>query len=364
MKLFVRLRSQWFGCAFWGIIYTLLTSPIYLLSSDTLSSEPYSIVTKSGHTLPHDFWKKLKHDFEIDCFIETGTYDGATCEITSQIFNEVYTIEIHKPHYNLAMNRLKSRSNIHFFLGDSIEYFRNFETHFPLSAIVWIDAHYSGQGTGGTPGQNVALEEFKALKGLDTRHLIFLIDDLRSFYDLDERQNQSLLETVSVIKELEGDFEFFSLGDVGIAFSRETYPHISVSPFVTNTTISRLFDGKESNILEILEAEKNIQTVFLPLEIKKIYDLENSCLKSPLFSDSITYLFWDGLMALGQRDYKRAESKFTYLTKNPFCHWRVWAYLAESCFSQGKRKQAMNIFNQKVKPYWRSEFAPFFPSFN
>lgn len=334
-----------------------------VVTFSAFAHEPFKITIKSGSTFSPEFLKKTRDDFSVDSFIETGTYSGITAELASRIFSEVFTIEIYEPLYTNAQKRLKSLNNIHFLLGDSVHYFSNYNIYFPPRSLIWLDAHYSGDGTGGVPGLNLAIEELKALQNADIPNAVFLIDDLRGMYHLDSRQNESLLEVVKYLKKLDPHFEFFSIGDVGLAFNRTFYPYITLSPMIVNTTRSRLFNRDSSDLLALLNAEKEIQNSCNSEEAETILRLESTCVNPSCIGGEVTYLFWSALISLGKKEYQKAEEKFRLAAQNHHDHWRVWAYFAECCYRQGKMEEAQKIFIQKVKDHWDEKFAPYYPNF-
>lgn len=340
----------------------LLPAFLLLFTFSIFAHEPFKIVNKAASTFSPQFLIKTRDDFTIDSFIETGTYAGTTAELASKIFRDVFTIEIYEPLYINAQKRLKSKRNIHFLLGDSVEYFRNFNYYFPPRSLIWLDAHYSGGGTGGIPGLNLAVEELKALEGADILNAVFLIDDLRGMYHLDPRQNENILGVIQCLKKLDPHFEFYSLGDVGLAFNRNFYPHISLTPMVMNTTLSRLFNRDDHHLMAVLKAEKEIQLAFNSEEANEILRLESSCVNTSCIGGEVTYLFWSALLCLGREEYQKAEEKFRLVVNNHHDHWRVWAYLADCCSKLGKTKDAKRIFAEKINAHWKEEYIPYFPN--
>lgn len=54
---------------------------------------------------------KLKNEFNINCFIETGTFYGVGAELYSKYFDDVFTCEINKNNYDIAHRRLVNYCN-------------------------------------------------------------------------------------------------------------------------------------------------------------------------------------------------------------------------------------------------------------
>ena len=49
---------------------------------------------------------KLRDEFGIKCFIETGTFYGVSAEFYSNFFHIVYTCEKNEKYYNISIQRL------------------------------------------------------------------------------------------------------------------------------------------------------------------------------------------------------------------------------------------------------------------
>ncbi|GAB5411424.1 MAG: hypothetical protein ChlgKO_05380 [Chlamydiales bacterium] len=318
-----------------------LTATILVTCLQANSS--YKILTKENGTLPLEFLRKMQKDFEVDTFIETGTYSGTTTARAAKVFSTVHTIEIHPPLYYKTKKRLRHLKNVHFILGDSVATIMNYHNMCDGKAILWLDAHSSGGGTGGTPGLNVVVKELEVLHKLNIDNSIMLIDDLRGMYHLDKRQNESIRGVVKQIENLPGDYCFYSLGDIGFAFNREYHPNIQVSDLVKATTISRLYDGTEESLPEVLLAEKLIMESSATEEGRALVRNERTFASSKHPGGEVIYVLWGGLQKLGSRKYREAAQKFEIALNNHCDHWRVKEYLATAYEKMGKRKKAQQL---------------------
>ena len=65
------------------------------------------------------FLTYLKKAYQIDTAVETGTFMGNTTVFLSNLFDDVYTIEIVEKTYNETASNLKDFSNVQCFLGSS-----------------------------------------------------------------------------------------------------------------------------------------------------------------------------------------------------------------------------------------------------
>jgi hypothetical protein len=122
----------------------------------------------------------LKLEFSIDHFIETGTLHGNTSAWASDEFDTVKTIELSDRLYSNVQNEYGHIGNIEFVKGKSQEKLPDIIRNLDSSAIFWLDAHYSGDGTAGENYECPLLEEVEAIGESMVDNYIF-IDDARLF---------------------------------------------------------------------------------------------------------------------------------------------------------------------------------------
>ena len=106
--------------------------------------------------------RQLKEIFEIDSFVETGTYLGDTTLNAVQIFNEVYTIELSPRLYLDASERLRNWNNVVVHFGSSDQVFRKLLPSIHSRTLFYLDGHYSGHVTAKVSSDTPILKELKA----------------------------------------------------------------------------------------------------------------------------------------------------------------------------------------------------------
>jgi hypothetical protein len=113
-------------------------------------------------------------------FVESGTYMGVTTRWGAKNFRAVFTIERYEPLYKAYSPELAALPNVTPLLGDSSDWLpviaRGLEE---FSALYWLDAHWSGAGTGGEDNECPLLAELAPLAKRPQD--IILIDDARLF---------------------------------------------------------------------------------------------------------------------------------------------------------------------------------------
>lgn len=121
----------------------------------------------------------LRRTHEIDNFVETGTYLGATTRWASERFRTVHTIDINSDFLTAAKVTLADCQNIYFHIGDSRGALPEIVGALEGATVFWLDAHKGG-GFFGEGDDCPILEEIEAINrgGGDG---VILIDDARGF---------------------------------------------------------------------------------------------------------------------------------------------------------------------------------------
>ena len=129
---------------------------------------------------PRDIIEKLRSQFQVSTFVETGTYQGNTAAWAGEHFKHVFTIEGSPEFHRAAQERYRANRNIEFLLGDSRSQLREVVSRLAgTPALFWLDAHWM-PGSFGEGHECPLLEEIAAIYQSATEHLI-LIDDARLF---------------------------------------------------------------------------------------------------------------------------------------------------------------------------------------
>lgn len=89
------------------------------------------------------FIKKFGKIFNIEIFIETGTYHGDMIDAAKKVFKEIYSIELSERLYRIARKRFCRFQHIHILYGDSKEVLPHVLAQVSEPSLFWLDAHYS-----------------------------------------------------------------------------------------------------------------------------------------------------------------------------------------------------------------------------
>ena len=138
-----------------------------------------------------DFLYNLRENFkEFPIFIETGTFHGETIFSMERFFNKLYTIEINEYLYNNAKSKYYG-NKINFIFGDSSNEIRNILEQCDDKILFFLDAHYSGDGTGNTKITDLYTPLEKEIENINKyckKEALLIIDDCR---DLGTKNNNN-----------------------------------------------------------------------------------------------------------------------------------------------------------------------------
>ncbi|MFA5394976.1 MAG: hypothetical protein WC346_03050 [Methanogenium sp.] len=85
---------------------------------------------------------KLRDEFNIKYYIETGTFRAQGARVMSSFFDEVFTCEISLNYYIQAKKNIKDIPNIRVFLEDSPTFLKILSRVFYDPAFYYLDAHF------------------------------------------------------------------------------------------------------------------------------------------------------------------------------------------------------------------------------
>jgi hypothetical protein len=130
--------------------------------------------------IPQKLALALQADAAISHFVETGTLSGTTTDWAARHFDTATTVEAHRPLFDAALRRFAARSNVEVIFGNSADVLPGILSSLHAPALFWLDAHWSGEGTGGEENECPLLAEIDAILGHRTDHIL-LVDDARFF---------------------------------------------------------------------------------------------------------------------------------------------------------------------------------------
>lgn len=151
---------------------------------------------ETPHLVKKDIVLQYSHRYQINIFLETGTFIGEMVKAVSDHFEKIISIELSKELSERATKKFAGARHVQIINGDSAKILDHVLPYVTGKKLFWLDAHYSGgfsaKGTTLTPIQHELCTIFKYSSGKD----VILIDDARLF------TGQNDYPTLDTIKHL------------------------------------------------------------------------------------------------------------------------------------------------------------------
>ena len=141
------------------------------------------IIKSRKAPLPYLLKRKILIDYinkyNLVYFVETGTCFGDMLNGVKDSVKKSYSIEIDKTLYKCAIQRFKNDKSVSCKHGDSAIELEEIIKNVDKPTLFYLDAHYSGQGTGRGESDTPLLRELELLLNLEFENHVILIDDAR-----------------------------------------------------------------------------------------------------------------------------------------------------------------------------------------
>jgi hypothetical protein len=125
--------------------------------------------------------RKHAREFNLDTFVETGTYLGDTVYAMRRVCKKISSIELSKELAKKARLRFSRYANIQILEGDSTVILPQILKSIDTPCLFWLDAHFSEGVTVVGSSPTPILEEVKAIIEHPVKGHVILVDDARSF---------------------------------------------------------------------------------------------------------------------------------------------------------------------------------------
>lgn len=201
----------------------------------------------------------LQKQYNIDTFVETGTFKGRTSLWASNHFKKVITIENSRTIFDKTSDKYKHIKNIDFLYGHSKNHLKNIVFNLNEVAIFWLDAHWSGGETYGINDECPLIEEIKIINSTKLNHII-LIDDARLFVmppppPHKPEQWANISQIISQINERENRYCFIADDIIGVVPDSAIK---SLSPYFEDIrTHERKLASKNTSIFNRIKRKLN-----------------------------------------------------------------------------------------------------------
>ncbi len=170
------------------------------------------------HSIKQRMIRNLQKKYKIKCLIETWTYMWDM--IFSQIknFDKIYSVELAKKYYDLAVKRFKNNKNVTIILWDSSIELWKLLNKIDVQSLVFLDWHFSWWETAKWKKECPLLDEldhFINVKLKINNHII-MIDDIRLCWTHKDYPNIKELE--DKLKIINNNYKILIKNDQMIAY--------------------------------------------------------------------------------------------------------------------------------------------------
>lgn len=164
--------------------------------------------------------------FKNNYFVETGTFEGETLDVVSQsnLFQQIYSIELSYFYYEKCKNKFKNKENIEIVFGNSKYDLSNVINNIKEPITFWLDSHWSDHSNIANDEETICpiMEELEQIKNHPIKNHTIIVDDIRLMNDSDFPVN--LVEIVNKILRINPNYtikffdDFAARNDVLVAF--------------------------------------------------------------------------------------------------------------------------------------------------
>lgn len=137
---------------------------------------PFQDAPFNGDEFIEQEFLKLKHRFDIEAAVETGTCLGSTTLFLANNFEKVFTVEINKEYLRIALQKFISHKNINTYLGDSPTILSTELSKLSNKTIFFLDAHYLAAKDNRVETHCPLLDELAAIANAGLKPIITIHD--------------------------------------------------------------------------------------------------------------------------------------------------------------------------------------------
>jgi len=209
----------------------------------------------------------LAQNLQLDLFVETGTFEGASVDCAKNYFSEIYSVELSPEYYQNARDKFLPQSHINIVQGDGATALKALRPVFNGRSIVfWLDAHWCvASNTAGEHSQCHLADEIEAIGALNDDSIV-LIDDARFFlapppYPHVFDQWPDLSAIIRKLQALSDRHEFRVINDVILFFPVRLSE--AINDYGYRHGVDWLSIYQKSTALDVCEADRAARLVVI-----------------------------------------------------------------------------------------------------
>jgi SAM-dependent methyltransferase len=273
----------------------------------------YCNIKDQAGALSRPFVLGLRDAFGVRSFIETGTYLGDTLATLCNDFDSLQSIELSADYHARAELRFKSQPQVQLIKADSTTGLEAAIDRLPSErAIFWLDAHYSGGDTAKGHSNTPVVSELRVILARAERADIILIDDLRTFWNVQPGflKHSALLgyppveDIVRLLNSGARPYDCFTLSDALLAIPSDLRSSYVASPLLQALTRSREGLTVESGLRDV---ERAIATASEP-ELSVLLEIPDYLAGQSEYGLGGHYYYWRALARLEHGEQVLAQA--------------------------------------------------------
>ncbi len=278
-----------------------------------------------------------------EIFVATGTFSEDIASQAADIFKEVHTVELAADLYQpSAMPDIARHKNIHIYHSANV--LKVILPNLRGKILFWLGTNETAGITFKNRTNTPVIEELRVIAESGIKDSFILINNMRYFqpivsdkppwYGRESRKYPDVQQAIDAILGIDRTYQFSILGDIAIAYPAGS--PVTVSPTVRACTLSRMFNGNNSDIISVFEAESMI-AFGLPKSEKEAVQALHKDYYDPYEEPGVGghYRFWYALTLFGEKRYAEAKNEFLKAINLNCNHWRVVWFLTESAHRSG-----------------------------
>lgn len=133
------------------------------------------------HIIKQQAVKHFQKRYNLNLFIETGTYLGEMVNAILKDFSAIHSIELDKQLFNRAKELFSAHPHVTILHGDSSKLLPDLLNTISQRCLFWLDGHYSGGITAKGAVDYPILTELCHIQNHKIKDHVILIDDARLF---------------------------------------------------------------------------------------------------------------------------------------------------------------------------------------
>jgi hypothetical protein len=278
----------------------------------------FQSIKDNAGTLDRSFVLAISRCFGLANFVETGTFLGQTVAAFLDDFDKLVSIELSPDLFLRASRRFSAHSKVELINGDSAECLGTVLGRLGgASALIWLDAHFSGDNTAKGNGNTPVLDELESIRAYGSGREVILIDDLRLFWNVPagfkEHESIAGYPSITDLMALMGkdDYDFFALIDALLVVPRDVRSLYAPTPVLTACTRSRV-SGQEEELARSLEGAI---VSARGAERRTLREISDYLLQQSQYGLGGHYFYWRGLVRENEGDDEGAGQDFALASK-------------------------------------------------